>query len=61
MKRIRECIETPIGIRWVSGDTRKEVDERKRAIGLAPNKRTTGKCGIIAPTQKEAAKDGTEE
>ena len=29
--------------------------------GLAPNKRTTEKCGIIRPTQKEAARDGTQE
>ena len=30
-------------------------------LALAPNMRTTEKCGILRPTQKEAAEDGTEE
>ena len=30
-------------------------------IALAPKMRTSEKCGKIRPTQKEAAKDGTQE
>ena len=34
---------------------------REKQFGLAPNSRTTEKCGILRPTQKEAAEDGTQE
>lgn len=32
MKRIKEKIETSTGVRWVTGTSKKEVEQRKRAI-----------------------------
>lgn len=37
------------------------VDIIKLVDALAPKMRTSEKCGKIRPTQKEAAKDGTQE
>ena len=37
------------------------LDRLFESIALAPKMRTSEKCGKIRPTQKEAAKDGTQE
>ena len=38
-----------------------EVELSEKGNALAPKMRTSEKCGKIRPTQKEAAKDGTQE
>ena len=32
MKRIKERIELSTGVRWVTGTSKKEVEQRKRAL-----------------------------